>query len=127
MDATKFDAVARRLASGLTRRAALRGLAAGAVAAAVGGTAVTGEDALARKRCLKNQDLCRKTRQCCQDKGRRLCRQVEDASNSDTFCCSPEGETCAGRAADGSLAYPRCCLGLKCSSRNRQPGVCRKD
>ena len=130
MDATKFDAVARRLASGLSRREALRGLAAGAIAALGGGAALRSAAAqdgdLARQRCLRNDDLCNRTRQCCQDKGKRLCRQVQDASNSDTFCCSPEGEECAGRKGDGSLAYPRCCLGLKCSSNNRQPGKCRK-
>src|SRR5688500_7079280 len=40
MDATKFDAVVRRLASGITRRQTLRGLMAGAVTAVAGGTAL---------------------------------------------------------------------------------------
>ena len=37
MESTKFDAVARLLASGLSRRAAVRGLAAGAATITVGG------------------------------------------------------------------------------------------
>ena len=122
MDATKFDAVTRRLASGLSRREVLRGLMAGAIAA-VGGAA-TLEGAAAR--CKRAGELCTRTRQCCRDKGKLLCRQPQNASNSDLVCCSPEGETCGGERADGSLAEPRCCLGLKCSSRNRQPGKCRK-
>ena len=50
MDTTRFDAVARIFARSMTRREALRGLAAGAAAITVGGALLQVEDASARRR-----------------------------------------------------------------------------
>src|SRR3954469_4776737 len=59
MDSTRIDAVARIFARGMTRREALRGLVAGAVAITAGGTLVHVEDASARRRRRKkNNNVC---------------------------------------------------------------------
>ena len=50
MDTTRFDAVTRRFGEGMSRRAALRGLVAGAAAIATGGSLLAVEDAAARKK-----------------------------------------------------------------------------
>jgi hypothetical protein len=55
MDTTKFDTVARLFGSGMTRRDALRRLAAGMTAVAAGGTVLASEDTNARKRRRRNR------------------------------------------------------------------------
>ena len=55
MDTTKFDAVARHVASGTTRRQALRGLMAGVAAVTAGSSLLAVEDAAARKKQRKNK------------------------------------------------------------------------
>jgi len=55
MDTTRFDAVARIFAHGMTRRETLRGLVAGAAAATAGGVFLTDEAAAASKSKRKNR------------------------------------------------------------------------
>ncbi len=118
MDGLKFDAVARRLASGLTRRQAVQGLVAGAVATVTGGAL---EPALAKKRCLKAGKQCNKRSECCTGKTGRICKQPNPPSGS-KVCCSPRGEKCGGENANGPV-QPQCCQDVKCSSK--RGGTCR--
>ena len=120
MDATKFDALARRLGNGLSRRAALRGLAAGAAAAAVGAVAHTETSARLPDRCLRAGQLCNSNAECCTRRTGRICDQPNPPSGSEV-CCSPLGEPCGGENRDGPVK-PQCCQDFKCSSR--QGGVC---
>jgi hypothetical protein len=98
MDAEKFDAVARRLVSGLTRREALRGLVAGAVAAAIGGTALEAAAAAKKDRCRKVTKTCSNQDRCCGKltcgrsvlrEGRFCCRKGEASCNDSKECCKP--------------------------------------
>ena len=120
MEATKFDAVARRLASGLSRREAVRGLAAGAVAAVAGAIGLE-EASAAKRRCLKAGQQCNSNRQCCPKKTGRICDQPNPPSGSEV-CCSPKGEPCGGENANGPVK-PQCCQNFTCSSKNG--GKCR--
>lgn len=115
MDATKFDAVARRLASGLTRRDAARGLVAGAVAAVVGGAGREAVEARRHRRCLRAGEQCDRSGQCCPKKTGRICRQPNPPSGSEV-CCSPKGEPCGGENQNGPVK-PQCCQNFECSSR----------
>jgi hypothetical protein len=130
MDGTTFDAVARRLASGLSRRQALRGLVAGALAAVGAGTGL-GTDpeqtvAADRVRCLKAGVRCTSSKQCCTKKTNRICKQPLNAGNSDRVCCGGEGATCGGKNDDGDDIRPYCCMGYSCSSTTSAPGKCQK-
>ena len=55
MDTTQFDTVVRLFGSGMTRRVALRGLVAGAVALSAGGTRLAVQDAAAKKKSSKRK------------------------------------------------------------------------
>ncbi len=113
MDATKFDAVARRLASGLTRREAVRGLAAGAVAAVAGGAGLELASA-AKRRCKKAGAFCSSSKECCPKETNRKCRVQRNAGNSDTTCCGVEGATCGGKDGNGDDKAPFCCVNHEC-------------
>lgn len=121
MDATKFDAVARRLASGLSRRDAVRGLVASAAAAVAGVTGLEAASAGKRKRCLRAGAQCNRNGECCPKKTGRICKQPNPPSGSEV-CCSPKGEPCGGENSNGPVK-PQCCYPLKCSSKNG--GKCR--
>jgi hypothetical protein len=121
MDAKKFDAVARRLVSGLTRREALRGVAAGAVAAVAGGTALEAAVAGNRARCLRAGAQCNRSKECCPNDTGRICDQPNPPSGSEV-CCSPKGEPCGGEGPNGPRK-PQCCQRFKCSSK--RGGKCR--
>jgi hypothetical protein len=116
MDATKFDALARRLVSGVTRREALRGLVAGAAVAAGGSTLKA-----SAARCLRAGEQCNSNKQCCPKETGRICKQPNPPSGSEV-CCSPKGEPCGGEGPNGPKK-PQCCFPLKCSSK--RGGVCR--
>ncbi len=68
MDSTTFDTVARNLSTAVTRRSALRGLVAGALAVTVGSAAL--ETSAKRHRKAKKQrhlqpgDFCKTDKQC---------------------------------------------------------------
>ena len=120
MDGPKFDAVARRLASGLTRRGAVRGLVAGAVGAVASRTGLREAEA-GRRRCLRAGEQCDRNGQCCPKQTGRICKQPNPPSGSEV-CCSPKGEPCGGENQNGPVK-PQCCFPLRCSSRNG--GKCR--
>ncbi len=122
MDALRFDAMVRRLGSGLTRRQALRGLAAGAVAVTAGGAALADVSAAKKKnRCLRAGKQCDKSTECCPKDTGRVCKQPNPPSGS-KVCCSTRGERCGGERASGPKE-PRCCFPLECS--NKKGGTCR--
>lgn len=138
MDSTKFDAVARRMASGLSRREALRGLAAGAVVAAAGavGLGVVSADAKKKpKRCKKAGARCTSNKQCCTGKTKRICEVPTGGSNSDTFCTGGTGAKCGGANEDGDAVGPVCSVNHRCSTGDiddpdfvpNTPGVCLLD
>jgi hypothetical protein len=118
MDATKFDVLARRLVSGLTRRDTVRGLVAGAGALAIGGAL---KQAASAKRCRKAGDPCDKNGECCPKDTGRICKQPNPPSGS-KVCCSTRGEKCGGERPSGPK-QPQCCFPLECSNKNG--GVCR--
>lgn len=119
MDGKKFDAVARRLARGLTRRDALRGLIVGSAAAAAGGGAVP--VAAAEQRCKRAGAPCTSTKQCCPKETNRLCKVQRNAGNSDETCCGGVGATCGGKNGVGDDRAPFCCVNHECRGR-----TCRK-
>ncbi len=125
MDGTRFDTVARRLASGMNRREVLRGLVAGAVAALSGGAALGAasaqEDDLARRRCKRAGAPCTSNRQCCPKKTNRICAVQRNAGNSDETCCGAEGARCGGKNQIGDDLKPYCCVGFECRGT-----TCRK-
>lgn len=131
MDANEFDSVIRRLATGRTRRGVLRGLLAGGVAVAIGGTAMEAE---AGKRCKKAGAPCTSNKQCCPKDTKRVCKVPSNGSNSDTFCCGGAGAKCGGANADGDAVGLLCCANFRCSTGDfddpnfvpRTPGVCRR-
>ena len=90
MDSRRFDALARTLSAGASRRGALRGLVAAVVALAITG------DAEARKRRRKKK-RCRKLRQPCRPEGRKCCNgRTCGGVPPDHFCCQQGGEPCKG-------------------------------
>jgi len=113
MDGTRFDALTRRLASGLTRREALRGWVAGALAVAAGGIAQDA-DAADRRRCKRAGAPCTSNRQCCPKKTNRKCAVQRNAGNSDRTCCGAEGARCGGKNQDGDDIKPFCCVDFEC-------------
>ena len=145
MDANEFDSVIRRLATGRTRRGVLRGLLAGGVAVAIGGTAMEAE---AGKRCKKAGAPCSGNKQCCPKETKRVCKVPTGGSSSDTFCCGGvgakcggvgarcggAGAKCGGANANGDAVGLLCCANFRCSTGDpddpnfvpRKPGVCQR-
>lgn len=113
MDATKFDSVAKLLGNGLTRRATVRGLVAGAAATVAGGTALQAVSAK-KDRCLKAGAFCNSSKQCCPKETNRKCRVQRNAGNSDTTCCGVEGAECGGKDGNGDDKKPFCCVNYEC-------------
>jgi hypothetical protein len=119
MDSTTFDAVARSFGSTATRRTALRGLFAGAVAL-VGGATVLEADAKRRKKGKKGTGrtgqflpsgaLCQSDNQCNFNE-QQICEVPQNASNSDHRCCGASGAVCGGVNEDGDFIGPLCCIG----------------
>jgi hypothetical protein len=139
MDMTKFDALARGLGSGLNRRSALRGLAAGALSVTVGGSAL---DADARRRRktkkkknrggddtgsaenLANGAFCQRSSQC--GPANNICAVAVNASNSDKTCCGATGAVCGAPNGDGDDTAPFCCAGYDCFlNTGSSTGVCQ--
>jgi hypothetical protein len=121
MDSTTFDTIARTFGSTSTRRTAVRGLFAGAVAL-TGGAAVLQADAKRRKKGKKggrNQqqgqfldtgDPCQSDGQC-NSNDHQICEVPQNASNSDHRCCGAQGAVCGGVNDDGDFIGPLCCIG----------------
>jgi hypothetical protein len=136
MDSMRFDAVARLLGDGLTRRDALRRMLAGGTAMAAGGAVLTKSvEAKRRRKKKKNKGLphgarCTRDEQCRPEKTNRICEVPQNASNSDTVCCGGQGATCGGVDEEGNFLEPYCCIGeagvrsFVCSANNpNNPGV----
>lgn len=93
MDTTKFDSVARLFGSGMTRREALRGLVAGAVAVTAGGAVLSVGDASAKRRR----------------------RRKNRKQNQHQDHCGVHGDGCGALDADtGDFTPPYCCHGYEC-------------
>lgn len=107
MDTIKFDSVARRFGRGMTRREALRGLVAGAVAVTAGGTVLSVEDASAKRRRRRKN---RKQNQ----------NQNQDQNqHQDQDHCGRHGDGCGALDADtGEFTPPYCCHGYECTYSN---------
>jgi hypothetical protein len=108
MDTFKFDAVARLLGSGMTRRKALRGLVAGAATFTAGAALLQAEDASAKRRRRKNRkkknqdnDRGKPEGSPCSEDGecrasqKLICEIPFGAGNSDKACCRGQGATCS--------------------------------
>jgi hypothetical protein len=119
MDSTTFDSIARTFGRTATRRTAVRGLFAGAVAL-VGGTTMLEAEAKRRKtgkgrgkgqgQFLPTGALCQSDGQC-NPNDKQICEVPQNASNSDHRCCGAQGAVCGGVNEDGDFIGPLCCIG----------------
>jgi hypothetical protein len=137
METTTFDGIARSLGSSITRRSALRGLFAGAMAAVAGGALLHADDASAKRRRRKknkkgrngNQQsnsnrrqpgaFCDSSAQCQTDKG-YICEVAVNAGNSDKTCSGGPGAVCGPKNEDLDDTAPFCAVGHECVN-----GVCQ--
>ena len=136
METTKFDGIARSLSSSITRRSALRGLFAGAMAAVAGGALLHADDASAKRRRRKNKKnkkgnqqsnskrrqpgaFCDSSAQCQTDKG-YICEVAVNAGNSDKTCSGGPGAVCGPKNEDLDDTAPFCAVGHECVN-----GVCQ--
>ena len=132
MDTTTFDGIARTLSGSMTRRSALRGLVAGAVAAVAGGALLEAEDASAKRRRKKKNkrsqnsnptqsggqqpllspgSRCETSSQCT---SHYICEVPVNGSNSDTYCSGAQGAICGAPNDDGDDTAPYCAVGYDC-------------
>jgi hypothetical protein len=96
MDTGKFDAVARLFGNGMTRREALRGLVAGAVAVTAGGAVHAGQAASPKLR-------------------RRRKHRKQRRQRTPQDWCGRHGDGCGALDADtGEFTPPYCCHGYEC-------------
>ena len=139
METTTFDGITRNLGGSMTRRGALRGLFAGAVAAVAGSAVLQSEDASAkrrRKKGKKNQGQsqarpgasCQRSSECQTDRG-YICEVAVNAGNSDKTCSGATGAVCGAPNADGDDTAPFCAVGYSCAltsqSNQTGTGVCQ--
>lgn len=129
MATTTFDTLARELGTSLTRRAALRGLFAGAVAAVAGGAVLSHETAAKRRRkrgrkartqFLAPGAFCSNNSQCNAGKG-YICAVAVNAGNSDKTCSGAAGAVCGAPNGDGDDTAPFCAVGFRCVN-----GICQQ-
>ena len=137
METMTFDGIARSLGSSITRRSALRGLFAGAMAAVAGGALLHADDASAKRRRRKknkkgkkgNQQsngkrrkpgaFCDSSAQCQTDQG-YICAVAVNAGNSDKTCSGGPGAVCGPKNDDLDDTAPFCAVGHECVN-----GVCQ--
>ena len=136
METIKFDGIARSLSSSITRRSAVRGLFAGAMAAVAGGALLHADDASAKRRRRKNKKnkkgnqqsngkrrqpgaFCDSNSQCQTDKG-YICAVAVNAGNSDKTCSGGPGAVCGPKTEDLDDTAPFCAVGHECVN-----GVCQ--
>jgi hypothetical protein len=123
MDTTTFDTLTRAITTHTTRRSALRGLVAGAAAAAVGtGLLLGSEDTSAKRRKrgkgkgkgkgLQPGQRCQNDNQC--TKG-YICEVPVNGSNSDEYCSGGQGAVCGAPNGDGDDTFPFCAVGFACT------------
>jgi hypothetical protein len=131
METTTFDGIARSLSSSTTRRSALRGLFAGAMAAVAGSALLHADDVSAKRRRRKknkkgnnrNQQsngnrrqpgaFCDSSAQCQTDKG-YICAVAVNAGNSDKTCSGGPGAVCGPKTEDLDDTAPFCAVGHEC-------------
>jgi hypothetical protein len=130
METRTFDGIARNLGSSITRRSALRGIFAGAMAAVAGGALLQADDAAAKRRRRKkgkkgNQQrlqpgaFCDFSSQCQTDQG-YICEVAVNAGNSDKTCSGGPGAVCGPKNEDLDDTAPFCAVGHECVN-----GVCQ--
>ena len=117
MENTTFDIVTRHVGSletVVSRRSALRGLVAGALAMAAGGAALEGEAQRKRKqqkkRKLQPGDFCRTDTQCRHISGDTICGRTGPFTG-ERVCCGARDALC-----DETGKGQRCCYGYLCAS-----------
>jgi hypothetical protein len=118
MNSTTIDTVARKLSVGVSRRSALRGLVAGALAITAGSAALETSAKRRRKtrktkpqRRLRPGDFCRTTRQCQHLGGDVICGRTGPFTN-ERICCGGIDALCDETGASGRA----CCYGYLCAS-----------
>lgn len=136
METTTFDGITRTLSHRITRRSALRGLFAGAVAGVAGGAVLQADDAAARRRrkqakkgrkrqqTLRPGAFCQSSGQCQTDRG-YVCAVAVNAGNSDRTCSGATGAVCGAPNTDGDATAPFCAVGYSCTltSQSNQTGT----
>lgn len=117
MENTTFDIVTRHVGSletVVSRRSALRGLVAGALAMAAGGAALEGEARRKGKkrkgRKLQPGDFCRTDKQCRHIGGDSICGRTGPFTD-ERVCCGALDALC-----DETGKGQRCCYGYLCAS-----------
>ena len=124
MDGNRFDRIARTLAAALPRRAAVKTVAASAVAAV--GARLGFEETVAGKkqRCRKRRKSCGGKKKCC---GKNTaCRGFPTdtcLTLSGRRCCGLEGAPCNN---DPGINNCDCCDGLYCGGLIGEPGRCQE-
>lgn len=122
MDDHRFDNLARTLATGLSRRGALRSLAGGAAGLLLAGLAR--DDAAAR--CVRIKDRCRRGDTCC---GGARCRSRRCRCKHDIACsgkCCPKAKTChAVECHDGQCLQRAVEDGTACGEGRCRRGRCK--
>jgi hypothetical protein len=126
METITFDGIAKTLGSSSTRRSAVRGLVAGAMAAVAGGALLHADDAAAKRRRRRkgkkgNQQskgrkpgaFCDFSSQCQTDKG-YICEVAVNAGNSDKTCSGGPGAVCGPKNEDLDDTAPFCAVGHEC-------------
>lgn len=115
MDSTTFDTVTRNLSTVVSRRYALGGLLAGALAITAGSAAPETRAKRRRKakkqRALRPGDRCKTTNQCWQFDGDYICAPTRIFSDERVCCGGLDAlcdETGAGKRS--------CCFGYLCAS-----------
>ena len=121
METTTLDGIARTLSGSMTRRSAVRGLFAGALAAVAGGALLQADDAAARRRRKKTRksssqrlapgSRCESSSQCTAN---HICEVPVNGSNSDTYCSGATGATCGAPTEDGDDTAPYCAVDFAC-------------
>ncbi len=101
MDGTTFDRFVKALAGSVPRRAAVKALAGGGLAAAGATAGVHELDAKnkKKKRCRKPGQTCGGQKKCCKDKGATVCQDFSSSlclgvTLSGNRCCGLEGTIC---------------------------------
>ena len=125
MDGSRFDRIARALAPGLPRRAAVKAFAGSGVAAV--GARLGFEETAAgkKKRCRKRRKSCGGRKKCCgQNTACRSYPTQTCATLSGRRCCGLEGAPCG---SEPTLSNCDCCDGLFCGGPVGQPRRCQEE
>jgi hypothetical protein len=127
MDSQTLDTLARTVGTAMTRRSALRGLFAGAVATVAGGALLLSEDASAKRRKKGKKGTkgqtpttqgqapgtrCQTSSQC---QATYICAVPVNGSNSDLYCSGGQGAICGAPNDDGDDTFPFCAVGHRCT------------